>query len=111
MFQRLIFKFLASLLSKNLKIKIYTTIILPVVFYGCGTWLLTLREEHRDIDNLLNAIGFTCGRSVYVQHTQTKGGSTYITSRTQYNTRTMHSTIHRKTVTQSSTMSQTNKQH
>jgi hypothetical protein len=29
------------------KIKIYKTIILPVVLYGCGTWSLTLREEHR----------------------------------------------------------------
>ena len=37
----------SSLLSKNLKIKIYRTIILPVVFYGCETWSLTLREEHR----------------------------------------------------------------
>ena len=36
-----------SLLSKNLKIKIYGTIILPVVLYGCETWSLTLREEHR----------------------------------------------------------------
>jgi hypothetical protein len=35
------------LLSKNLKIKIYRAIILPVVFYGCETWLLTLREERR----------------------------------------------------------------
>jgi len=35
------------LLSKNLKIKIYRTIILPVVFYGCETWLLTLREESK----------------------------------------------------------------
>jgi hypothetical protein len=35
------------LLSKNLKIKIYRNIILPVVLYGCGTWLLTLREERR----------------------------------------------------------------
>jgi hypothetical protein len=34
-------------LSKNLKIKIYRTIILPVVFYGCETWSLTLREECR----------------------------------------------------------------
>ena len=33
--------------SKNLKIKIYRNIILPVVFYGCETWSLTLREEHR----------------------------------------------------------------
>jgi hypothetical protein len=29
------------------KIKIYRTIILPVVLYGCETWSLTLREEHR----------------------------------------------------------------
>ena len=37
----------SSLLSKNLKIKIYRTIILPFVFYGCETWSLTLREECR----------------------------------------------------------------
>ena len=37
----------SSLLSKNLKIKIYRTIILPVVFYGCETCSLILREEHR----------------------------------------------------------------
>ena len=36
-----------SLLSKNLKITIYRTIILPVVLYGCETWSLTLREERR----------------------------------------------------------------
>jgi hypothetical protein len=36
-----------SLLSKNIKIRIYKTIILPVVLYGCETWFLTLREEHR----------------------------------------------------------------
>ena len=36
-----------SLLSKNLKIKIYRTIIMPHVLYGCETWLLTLREERR----------------------------------------------------------------
>jgi hypothetical protein len=34
-------------ISKNLKIKIYKTVILPVVLYGCETWSLTLREEHR----------------------------------------------------------------
>ena len=34
-----------GLLSRNLKIKIYGTIILPLVLYGCGTWSLTLREE------------------------------------------------------------------
>ena len=37
----------SRLLSKNIKIKIYRTIILPVVLYGCETWSLTLREEHR----------------------------------------------------------------
>ena len=37
----------SRLISKNLKIKIYRTIILPVVFYGCETWSLTMREEHR----------------------------------------------------------------
>jgi hypothetical protein len=37
----------SRLLSKNLKIGIYKTIILPVVLYGCETWSLTLREEHR----------------------------------------------------------------
>jgi hypothetical protein len=31
----------------NLKIKIYRTIILPFVLYGCETWSLTLREECR----------------------------------------------------------------
>jgi hypothetical protein len=35
------------LLSKNIKIRIYKTIILPVALYGCETWSLTLREEHR----------------------------------------------------------------
>jgi hypothetical protein len=34
-------------ISKNLKIKIYKTGILPVVQYGCKTWSLTLWEEHR----------------------------------------------------------------
>jgi len=37
----------SRLLSENLKIKIYRTIILPVVVYGCETWSLTLREERR----------------------------------------------------------------
>jgi len=37
----------SSFLSKNTKIKIYRTIILPVVLYGCETWSLTLREERR----------------------------------------------------------------
>ena len=37
----------SSLLSKSIKIKINRTIIFPVVLYGCETWSLTLREEHR----------------------------------------------------------------
>jgi len=36
-----------SLLSKNIKIKMYRTVILTVVLYGCETWLLTLREVCR----------------------------------------------------------------
>jgi hypothetical protein len=37
----------SRLLSRNVKIKIYKTVILPVVLYWCETWSLTLREEHR----------------------------------------------------------------
>jgi hypothetical protein len=37
----------SRLLSRNVKIKIYATIILPVVLYWCETLSLTLREEHR----------------------------------------------------------------
>jgi len=37
----------STLLSKNTKIKVYITIILPVVLYGCKTWSLTLREKGR----------------------------------------------------------------
>jgi hypothetical protein len=44
----LVQKLLSSrLLSKNLKIRIYNTIVLPVVLYGRETWSVTLREEHR----------------------------------------------------------------
>jgi len=34
------------LLSQNWKIKIFETILLPVVLYGCKTWSLTLIEDH-----------------------------------------------------------------
>jgi hypothetical protein len=34
-------------LSRNVKIKIYETMILRVVSYGCETWSVTLKEEHR----------------------------------------------------------------
>jgi hypothetical protein len=39
--------FSSHVISKNLKIKIYKTVILPVVLYGCETWSLTLEEECR----------------------------------------------------------------
>jgi hypothetical protein len=37
----------SRLLSKNVKVRIYKTIILPVVLYECETWSLTVREEHK----------------------------------------------------------------
>ena len=37
----------SSLLSTNLKIKLYRNIILPVVLHRCETWPLTLRDERR----------------------------------------------------------------
>jgi hypothetical protein len=37
----------SRLLSRNIKVKLYKTIIPPVVLYGCETWSLTLKEEHR----------------------------------------------------------------
>jgi hypothetical protein len=37
----------SRLISKNIKIKIYKTVILLVVLYGCGTWSLTSGKEHR----------------------------------------------------------------
>jgi hypothetical protein len=40
-------KLSSRLLATNVKIRIYKTIIFPVVLYGCETWSLTLREEHR----------------------------------------------------------------
>jgi hypothetical protein len=36
----------SRLLSRNVKVKIYKTIILPVVLYGCEAWSLALGEEH-----------------------------------------------------------------
>jgi hypothetical protein len=37
----------SRLLCRNVKVKVYKTIIVPVVLYGCETWSVTLREEHR----------------------------------------------------------------
>jgi hypothetical protein len=39
--------FVFRLLSRNVKVTIYRTIILPVVLYGYETWSFKLREEHR----------------------------------------------------------------
>jgi hypothetical protein len=39
--------FSCRLLHRNIKIELYKTIILHVVLYGCETWSLTLKEEHR----------------------------------------------------------------
>jgi hypothetical protein len=39
--------FYSHLLSKNVIIRIYKTIILPMIQYGCETWSLTLRDEHK----------------------------------------------------------------
>jgi hypothetical protein len=48
MLDTFLFRFLyVRLLSTNLKIKGYKTIRLPAVLYGCETWSLTLRKEHR----------------------------------------------------------------
>ena len=35
----------SSLVTKNIKVEVYRTIILPIVLYGCETWSITLREE------------------------------------------------------------------
>jgi hypothetical protein len=37
----------SRLLSRNVKVKIYKTIILPAALYGSETWSVTLRDEHR----------------------------------------------------------------
>jgi hypothetical protein len=37
----------SGLTSRNVEVKIHKTIILSFLLYGCETWSLTLREEHR----------------------------------------------------------------
>jgi hypothetical protein len=37
----------SNLLSKNVRFKVYETIILQIVFYDCENWSLTMREECR----------------------------------------------------------------
>jgi hypothetical protein len=39
--------FVLSPAVKYVKVRIYNTIILPVVLYGCETWSLTVREDHK----------------------------------------------------------------
>jgi hypothetical protein len=39
--------FVLSPAAKNVKVRIYKTIILPMVLYGCETWYVTVREEHK----------------------------------------------------------------
>ena len=51
----------SNLLSRNLKIKIYRTIILPVILYVCETLSLTLREECRLIVFENRVLGRMCG--------------------------------------------------
>jgi hypothetical protein len=55
----------SRLLSRNVKVKMYRTIIRPVVVYGCETWSLTLREEHslRVFDNRVLRRIFGCKRN------------------------------------------------
>jgi len=60
-------------LSKHLKINIYRTIILPVVLYGCETWSLTFREEHRlrvSENRVLRRI-FRCKRDEVIEEWRT----------------------------------------
>jgi hypothetical protein len=46
-FKKLSYILSSRLLSKNTKIRVHRTVVLPVVLYGCETWSLTLREEQR----------------------------------------------------------------
>ena len=48
--------FSSNLLTKNLKVKIYRTIIMSVVLYGCETWSFTLREEERRLKVFANRV-------------------------------------------------------
>jgi hypothetical protein len=45
------------LLSRNVKVKMNKTIILPVVLYGCETWSLTLRKVRVFEDRILRIFG------------------------------------------------------
>jgi hypothetical protein len=51
----------SHLVYKTVKIKIYRTVILHDILYGCGTWLLTLKETNKqeflDITRLRRIFG------------------------------------------------------
>jgi hypothetical protein len=44
-------RFVLSLAVRNVKVRIYKTIVLPLVLYGCETWSVTLREEQGADEN------------------------------------------------------------
>jgi hypothetical protein len=46
-YHSVVYHLCSSLLSKNIKFKIHRTKIFTVVLYGCETWSVLLREEHR----------------------------------------------------------------
>jgi hypothetical protein len=58
----------SHLLSNNVKVRIYKTIILLVVLYGCEIWCLTVREEHKlrvfenGVENIWTKEGWSDGR-------------------------------------------------
>jgi hypothetical protein len=62
----------SCLISKNLNIKIDKTVIFTVVLYGCKTWSVTLREEHRlrvSENRVLRRIfGPKAGRQIVEKH-------------------------------------------
>jgi len=64
----------SSLLSKNIRIKIYGIIILPVILYGCETWSLTFGVEERKLmvcDNTVPRENITCNCDKDQPHTPT----------------------------------------
>ncbi|KAJ4427978.1 hypothetical protein ANN_23991 [Periplaneta americana] len=71
----------SSLLSKNLKVRIYKTVILLVLLYGCETWTLTLGEEHRFRVFENKSINANLKQTIIISH------------RTIDNTKTIDSTI------------------
>jgi hypothetical protein len=61
--------FVSNLLSKSMKIDIYSTLIQPVVSYGCETRSLTIREEHR-----LRVFKNTVLRDIWAKEGEVTGG-------------------------------------